>query len=158
MKGKSNNINNNWKWSIYISKQKIMKRVTETFIRLFCNKKREEATHYDNHIVGNTAIIIMNQWKHFIDRFWKQYQLDYYLDWLNRRITRYVKANLYQECIPMSNNPKIWIYVWIDSGEHKTENKDHLVFALLCMERLIVVTQHQFDGFEMVCIVSSDCW
>ena len=69
-----------------------------------------------------------------------------------------MKANLYQECIPMSNNPKIWIYVWIDSGEHKTENEDHLVFALLCMERLIVVTQHQFDGFEMVCIVSSDCW
>ena len=39
MKGKSNNMNNNWKWSIYISKQIKMKRVTETFIRLFCNEK-----------------------------------------------------------------------------------------------------------------------
>ena len=35
-----------------------MKRVTETFIRLFCNKKWEEATLYDTHIVNNTAIIM----------------------------------------------------------------------------------------------------
>ena len=35
-----------------------MKRVTETFIRLLCNNKREEATHYDNTIVDNTAIIM----------------------------------------------------------------------------------------------------
>ena len=56
-----------------------MKRVTETFIRLFCNKKWEEATHDDNHIVDNTTII-MDQCKHLIDRFWKQSQLDYYLD------------------------------------------------------------------------------
>ena len=49
----------------------------------------EESTHYDNHIVGNTTII-MDQWEYLIDRFWKQSQLDYYLDWLNKRITRYV--------------------------------------------------------------------
>ena len=79
MKGKSNSMNNNWKWSIYISKQIKMKRGTETFIWLCCNKKREEAAHDDNHIVGNTTII-MDQWKHLIDWFYKQYQLDYYLD------------------------------------------------------------------------------
>ena len=101
---------NNWKWSKYVSKHIIMKRVTEPFIWLFCNEKRKEATHYDNYIVGNT-IIIINQWKHLIDRFWKQCQLDYYLDWLNRRITRYVRTNKYQECIPISNNPNKWIYV-----------------------------------------------
>ena len=36
MKGKSNNMKNDWKGNIYISKQIIMKRVTETFIWLFC--------------------------------------------------------------------------------------------------------------------------
>ena len=49
----------------------------------------EESTHYDNHIVNDTTII-MDQWEYLIDRFWKQSQLDYYLDWLNKRITRYV--------------------------------------------------------------------
>ena len=47
----------------------------------------------------------MDQWKHLIDRFWKQSQLDYYLDWMNRRITRYVKISKYQECITTSSNP-----------------------------------------------------
>ena len=47
----------------------------------------------------------MDQWKHLIDRFWKQNQLDYYLDWMNRRITRYVKISKYQECITTSSNP-----------------------------------------------------
>ena len=93
MKGKSNSMIINWQWGIYISKQIIMKRVTETFIRLFCNKKWEEATHDDNHIVNDTTII-MDQWKHLIDRFWKQSQLDYYLDWMNRRITLYVKTHI----------------------------------------------------------------
>ena len=35
-----------------------MKRVTETFIWLCCNEKWEKATHDDNHIVGNTTIIM----------------------------------------------------------------------------------------------------
>ena len=113
MKGKSNNMNNNWKWRIYIWKQIIMKRVTETFIWLFCNEKREKATHDDNHIVNDTTII-MDQWKYLIDRFWKQSQLDYYLDWMNRRITRYVKTHL-PKMHSNSNNPNKWIYVWIDS-------------------------------------------
>ena len=43
---------------IYISKQKIMKRVTETFIRLLCNNKWEKATYDDNHIVNDTTIIM----------------------------------------------------------------------------------------------------
>ena len=113
MKGKSNNMNNNWKWRIYIWKQIIMKRVTETFIWLFCNEKREKATHDDNHIVNDTTII-MDQWKYLIDRFWKQSQLDYYLDWMNRRITRYVKTHI-PKMHSNSNNPNKWIYVWIDS-------------------------------------------
>ena len=150
-------MNNNLKWSIYISKQIIMKRVTETFIRLLCNNKREEATHYDNNIVDNTAII-MDQWNHLIDRFWKQCQLDYYLDWLNRRITRYVKANLYQECIPMSNNPKIWIYVWIDSGEHKTENEEHLVLLSFVWKDWLLLLNINSMDLKWFCIVGFDCW
>ena len=35
-----------------------MKRVTETFIWIFCNEKWEKATHDDNHIVNNTTIIM----------------------------------------------------------------------------------------------------
>ena len=93
MKGKSNSMNNNWKWGIYISKQIIMKKVTETFIWKLFIEKWEEATLYEKYIVNDTTII-MDQWKYLIDRFWKQSQLDYYLDWMNRRITRYVKTHI----------------------------------------------------------------
>ena len=43
---------------LYISKQIIMKRVTETFIQILFIKKWGEATHDDNHIVDNTSIIM----------------------------------------------------------------------------------------------------
>ena len=35
-----------------------MKRVTETFIRLLCIEKWEEAAHDDNHIVNDTTIVM----------------------------------------------------------------------------------------------------
>ena len=51
-------MNNNFKKCIYISKQIILKRVTEAFIWIVFIEKRKEATHYDNHIVGNMTIIM----------------------------------------------------------------------------------------------------
>ena len=35
-----------------------MKRATKTFLWILFIEKREEATHDDNHIVGNTTIIM----------------------------------------------------------------------------------------------------
>ena len=46
--------------------------------------KRKGTTHCNNIIVGNT-IVVIDQWKHLINGFWKQYQRHYYLDRLNRR-------------------------------------------------------------------------
>ena len=107
-------------------------------------------------IVGNITVVI-DQWRHLINGFWKLYQRHYYLNWLNKRKTRYVKTNKYQECIWISNNSNMEICVdrfritynwkWRAFG-----------FALLCMERLVVVTQHQSMDLKWFCIVGFDCW
>ena len=81
----------------------------ETFLWVFSSQKGK-TIHYDNHIVGNITVVI-NQWKHLSNGFWKQYQRHYYLNWLNKRKTRYVKTNKYQECIWISNNPNMEIWV-----------------------------------------------
>ena len=75
--------------------------------------KREETTHYDNHIVGNITVVI-DQWKHLINGFWKLYQLHFiWIDRINEKLDMWKQTNIknafeYQII-------HICKYVWIDS-------------------------------------------
>ena len=75
--------------------------------------KREESTHYDNHIVGNITVVI-NQWKHLIiDSGNYMNDIIIWIDRINDKLDMWKQTNIknafeYQII-------QICKYVWIDS-------------------------------------------